>query len=217
MLAGGFQSPLSQRSLKLLAHVKNNLKPRALSESPSEPCQARTRDRAVTTGAQSHGCGCRLRVPEHRLRAYQPAHPVKLAKIARKRAQRRWRWAAHAICLAGSAPVRSVTHLWADFVTHANECVKDSLFTCLPQAGSPLRGPNAFADRTPSTQFVAVAFASRALGSANSCTGCCVVLFCVLRGARLFQAERPDIASCTSCLGRSSRGRAPEDDRIHKL
>ena len=29
--------PLSQRSLKLLAHVKNNLKPRAPSESPSEP------------------------------------------------------------------------------------------------------------------------------------------------------------------------------------
>ena len=94
--------PLSQRSLKLLAHVKNNLKPRAPSESPSEPCQARTRNRAVTAGAQSHGCGCRLRVPAHRLRAYQPAHPVKLAKKARKRAQRRWRRAAYAICLAGA-------------------------------------------------------------------------------------------------------------------
>ena len=67
---------------------------------PPSRFQARTRDRAVTAGAQSHGTAHRLRVPADRLRAYQPA--VKLAKMARKRAQRRWRRAAHAICLAGA-------------------------------------------------------------------------------------------------------------------
>jgi len=41
-------------------------------------------------------------VPAHRLRAYQHAHPVKLAKMARKRAQQRWRRAAHAILQAGA-------------------------------------------------------------------------------------------------------------------
>ena len=40
----------------------------------------------MTTGAQSHGSGRRLRVPADRLRAYQPAHPVKLAKMARTEA-----------------------------------------------------------------------------------------------------------------------------------
>jgi hypothetical protein len=44
----------------------------------------------------------RLWVPTHRLRAYQHAHPVKLAKMARKRAQQRWRRAAHAILQAGA-------------------------------------------------------------------------------------------------------------------
>ena len=109
--------PLSQRSLKLLAHVKNNLKPRVPSESPSEPLPSPDSRSTVTAGAQSHGCGCRLRVPAHRLRTYQPAHPVKLAKKARKRAQRRWRRAAYAICLAGAcsctlgdAPVGRLCH-----------------------------------------------------------------------------------------------------------
>jgi hypothetical protein len=41
-------------------------------------------------------------VPAHRLRAFQHAHPVKLAKMARKRAQQRWRRAAHAILQAGA-------------------------------------------------------------------------------------------------------------------
>ena len=110
--------PLSQRSLKLLAHVKNNLKPRAPSESPSEPFPSPdSRSSCDGWRPQSHGCGCRLRVPAHRLRAYQPAHPVKLAKMARKRAQRRWRRAAYAICLAGAcsctlgdAPVGRLCH-----------------------------------------------------------------------------------------------------------
>ena len=91
MLAGGFQT--CSALTKVFQALKNNLKPRAPSSHPPSRFQARTRDRAVTAGAQSHGTA-------HRLRAYQPA--VKLAKMARKRAQRRWRRAAHAICLAGA-------------------------------------------------------------------------------------------------------------------
>ena len=109
--------PLSQRSLKLLAHVKNNLKPRAPSESPSEPLQSLDSRLSCDGWRPKPRHGRRLRVPAHRLRAYQPAHPVKLAKMARKRAQRRWRRAAHAICLAGAcsctlgdAPVGRLCH-----------------------------------------------------------------------------------------------------------
>jgi len=58
------------------------------------------------------------------LRAYQPAHPVKLSKMARKRAQQRWsglfrRIAEHVRATLGDA-------LWADFVAHANACYKDA-------------------------------------------------------------------------------------------
>ena len=109
--------PLSQRSLKLLAHVKNNLKPRAPSESPSEPLPSPD-SRSSCDGWRPkprHGsrCGCRRTA----CAPTQPAHPVKLAKKARKRAQRRWRRAAHAICLAGAcsctlgdAPVGRLCH-----------------------------------------------------------------------------------------------------------
>ena len=42
----------------------------------------------MTAGSLRHDL--RPRVPAHFLRAYQPAHPVKLPKMARKRAQQRW-------------------------------------------------------------------------------------------------------------------------------
>jgi hypothetical protein len=63
-------------------------------------------------------------VKAHCLRAYQPAHPVKLSKMARKRAQQRWsglfrRIAEHVRATLGDA-------LWADFVAHANACYKDA-------------------------------------------------------------------------------------------
>ena len=59
----------------------------------------------------------RPRVKAHCLRAYQPAHPVKLSKMARKRAQQRWsglfrRIAEHVRATLGDA-------LWADSVSVA--------------------------------------------------------------------------------------------------
>jgi hypothetical protein len=67
---------------------------------------------------------CRPRVKAHCLRAYQPAHPVKLCKMGRKRAQQRRsglfrRIAEHVRATLGDA-------LWADFVAHANACYKDA-------------------------------------------------------------------------------------------
>jgi hypothetical protein len=67
---------------------------------------------------------CRPRVKAHCLRAYQPAHPVKLCKMGRKRAQQRRsglfrRIAEHVRATLGDA-------LWADFVSHANACYKDA-------------------------------------------------------------------------------------------
>jgi hypothetical protein len=63
-------------------------------------------------------------VKAHCLRAYQPAHPVKLCKMGRKRAQQRRsglfrRIAEHVRATLGDA-------LWADFVAHANACYKDA-------------------------------------------------------------------------------------------
>ena len=60
----------------------------------------------------------------HCLRAYQPAHPVKLCKMGRKRTQQRRsglfrRIAEHVRATLGDA-------LWADFVAHANACYKDA-------------------------------------------------------------------------------------------
>jgi len=84
-------------------------------------------------------------VPAHRLRAYQHTHLVKLAKMARKREQQRWRRAAHAILQAGAC-----TYTLGDApvgrLCPARQRVQQGR---LPQAGSPLRGPKTFADRTP--------------------------------------------------------------------
>ena len=69
---------------------------------------------------------CRPRVKAHCLRAYQPAHPVKLCKMGRKctaapdrRSGLFRRIAEHVRATLGDA-------LWADFVAHANACYKDA-------------------------------------------------------------------------------------------
>ena len=69
----------------------------------------------------------RPKVPAHRLRAYQPAHPVKLSRMARKRAQQRW----SALLKRIADKVRAMLGdaLWADFVAHANACYKDALLS----------------------------------------------------------------------------------------
>jgi hypothetical protein len=65
-------------------------------------------------------------VPAHRLRAYQPAHPVKLSKMARKRAQQRWSGLLRRVAKQLRATLGD--DLWADSVAHANACYKDAFF-----------------------------------------------------------------------------------------
>ena len=85
------------RSLMLVLMSKYRRRQGSPRSHPPSHCRTRTRDCSVTAGAQSHGTtAASAEVPAHRLRAYQHAHPVKLAKMARKRAQQHWRWAAHA-------------------------------------------------------------------------------------------------------------------------
>jgi hypothetical protein len=94
--------------------------------SPPSRCQARTRNRAVTAGAQSHGttaaCGCR------RTACAPTSTPTRSSWP-------RWRASAHNSAGGGlltrfgkqvRAPIRSVTHLWAGIVAHTNACIKDA-------------------------------------------------------------------------------------------
>ena len=117
--------------------------------NPPSRRQARTRDRAVTAGAQSHGttaaCGCRRT-------ACAPTSTPTRSNWPR------WRASAHSsaggalltrFCKQVRAPIRSVTHLRAGIVAHANVQQGRLPQAGSPQAGSPLRGPKTFADRTP--------------------------------------------------------------------
>ena len=75
----------------------------------------------------------------HCLRAYQPAHPVKLCKMGRKRAQQRRsglfrRIAEHVRATLGDA-------LWADFVAHANACDTDAFLSAVPKPVLRCVGP----------------------------------------------------------------------------
>ena len=102
MLAGGFQTSALTKVSQALSSCKKSSQAKAPSESPSEPLPSPD-SRSSCDGWRPkprHGsrCGCRRTA----CAPTQPAHPVKLAKMARKRAQRRWRRAAHAICLAGA-------------------------------------------------------------------------------------------------------------------
>ena len=78
----------TQWSLMLsAAHVKSSsTTPGASSEPPPSPDSRSNRDGWRPEPRHDR----RPRVKVHRLRAYQPAHPVKLSKMARKRTQQRW-------------------------------------------------------------------------------------------------------------------------------
>ena len=136
------QLTLSQNMLSRAAHMSKRAQRR---RHPPSRRQARTRDRAASCDGwhPKPRHDRRPRVKAHCLHAYQPALPVKLSKMARKRAQQRWsglfrRIAEHVRATLGDA-------LWADFVAHANARYKDALLRakCLPQADSSLRGPPA--------------------------------------------------------------------------
>jgi hypothetical protein len=60
------------------------------------------------TGSSPHAC---VRT------SYQPAHPVKLSKLARKHAQQRWRGLLKRIAKQVRATLGDA--LWADFVSYA--------------------------------------------------------------------------------------------------
>ena len=57
----------------------------------------------------------------------QPAHPVKLSKVARKRAQQCWSGLLERIAKQARATLGD--ELWADFVAHANACDKDAFLS----------------------------------------------------------------------------------------
>jgi len=108
--------------------------PRASSEPPASPDS-----RAVTAGSLRHDL-C-PRVPAQFLRAYQPAHPVKLSKVARKRAQQCWSGLLKRIAKQVRSTLGDV--LWADSARQLrrNVVLQGRLLKCLPQADSSLRGP----------------------------------------------------------------------------
>jgi hypothetical protein len=87
-------SPCGSFQTSAVSHARTHVKKqgrrqwRPQSNSPSR-CQARTRDRAVTACALSHGT-IAARGARPRPAAYQPALRVKFAMKVRKRAQQRW-------------------------------------------------------------------------------------------------------------------------------
>ena len=155
--------PCGVCSRKMLAHEEASRHPRTAvsharthvkkqgrrqwrpQSSPPSRCQARTRNRAVTAGAQSHGttaaCGCRRT-------ACAPTSTPTWSSW------RKWRASAHSsaggglltrFCKQVRAPIRSgdAPEGWHCRAHHRVQQGR------LPQAGSPLRGPKTFADRTP--------------------------------------------------------------------
>ena len=104
-------------------------------------------------------------------------------------------------CKQVRAPIRSVTHLWADIVAHANACIKDAfrkpVLRCVARTHSLIGHLEHNSWRRPLRQG--------SLGQPIDAPGA-ARLYPVLRSARLFQAERPDLASCQG--SRIFRGRA---------
>ena len=146
------------RSLMLYSCRKNYRRRQWRPQSnPPSRCQTRTRDRDVTAGAQSHGTTA----------ACAPTSTPTRSSWQRWRATR-----------TAAAPIHSVTHLWADFVAHANACDKDAFSRAFRQ----LRGPKTFADRTPRIQFVAAAFAS--LGQPTAAPGAACLFPCISYASR---------------------------------
>ena len=102
---------------------------------PPSHLQSRwTRDRAVTAGALSHGT-----TAAHRCRRTACARTIRQpGQTGQDGAQVRTA-AMEAGCSRASPSrcvLRSVTHLWADFVAAHAHVRQGRLFTCLPQAGS---------------------------------------------------------------------------------
>ena len=126
----------------LAAHVDtiSTTAPRAPSESPSEPLPSPDSRSSCDGWRPKPRHDGRPWVPAHRLRAYQPARPVNLAKMARKHAQQRWRRAAHAHCQAGACYARCDAP-----VVHANACFKDAFSRAFRKPVLRCRGPNTFA------------------------------------------------------------------------
>jgi hypothetical protein len=114
--------------------------PMAPLESPSEPSPSPDSRSSCDGWRPKPRHDGRPRVPAHRLRAYQPASPVNLAKMARQRAQQRWRRAAHAHCQAGACYARCDAP-----VVHANACFKDAFSRAFRKPVLRCRGPDTFA------------------------------------------------------------------------
>jgi hypothetical protein len=70
--------------------------------------------------------------------AYQPAHPVKLSKMARKRTQQRWSGLLTRIAKQVRATLGDAQ--WADFVAHADSCYKDAFRNPILRCVGPPRG-----------------------------------------------------------------------------
>ena len=203
---------LAMRKLQTSAvsHARTHVKKQGQRQwrpqsNPPSRCQARTRDRAVTAGAQSHGttaaCGSR------RTACAPSSTPTRSSWP-------RWRASAHSsaggglhtrFCKQVRAPIRStVTHLWAGIVAHTNACNKDAfrkpVLRCVARRHSPIGHLEHNSWRRPLRQG--------SLGQPTAAPGA-ACLYPVLRGARLFQAERPDLASCqggrSSLCGKSDR------------
>jgi hypothetical protein len=174
--------------------------PMAPSESPSEPSPSPDSRSSCDGWRPKPRHDGRPRVPAHRLRAYQPASPVNLAKMARQRAQQRWRRAAHAHCQAGACYARCDAP-----VVHANACFKDAFSRAFRKPVLRCRGPDTFAAWSSGEhKSWRRSLRQEALSQPTAAAGRCMMVSHAsrLRGfARLFQAKRPHLASCQ---GRSS-------------
>ena len=111
------------------AHVKSSSKtPGASSEPPPSPDSQSSRDGWRPEPRHDR----RPRVPARRLRAFQPAHPVELSKMARKRTQQRWSG------LLTPSIAKQVRATLGD--AHANACYKDAFRNPILRCVGPPRG-----------------------------------------------------------------------------
>jgi len=127
----------SHRTVSMLsaAQVKTTATPGTSSEPPPSPDSRSSCDGWRPKPRHDR----RPRVPAHRLRAYQPAHPVKLSKMARKRAQQRWSGLLR--CVAKQLRATLGDDLWADSVAHANACYKDAFVSAFREPILRCMGP----------------------------------------------------------------------------
>jgi hypothetical protein len=101
--------------------------PGASSEPPPSPDSQSSRDGWRPEPRHDR----RPRVPARRLRAFQPAHPVELSKMARKRTQQRWSGLLTRIAKQVRATLGDA---------HANACYKDAFRNPILRCVGPPRG-----------------------------------------------------------------------------